>query len=171
MKLYNLVLTIIFLSIGFIGCYTILSHPTVTKDEYSHKIKFYNDCSSCHTDAELMNYGYVYLDRNPIGVYDRSLPLWITPTYTTPWWMDIQIPVDNGTSNIRPNDETRLRNLDGGRTSAPTDFSIPSRNSGSSGSSSSSNSSSNNSTSSSNERNSRDSNSTKSRDNSGERKK
>ncbi len=170
MKLVKSILIILFLSIGFFGCYTILSHPTVTRGEYSQKVKFYNDCSSCHSNSELIDYGYYYPDKYSPIVIDRIFPLWDTPTYTPPWWMDIRIPIVEEPTSYRPNDETKFRNLDGGRTSAPTDFSIPSRNSGSSGSSSSSNSS-NNSNSSTNERNSRESNSTKSRDNSGERKK
>lgn len=171
MKSVKSFLIVLLLSFGFFGCYTILSHPTVTRGEYSHKVKFYNDCSSCHSNTELIDFGYYYLDKYPTVVIDRTFPLWTTPTYTPPWWMDIRIPVVDEPTTYRPNDETKLRNLDGGRTSAPTDFSIPSRSSGSSSGSSSSNSSTNNSSNSSSERNSRESNSTKSRDNSGERKK
>lgn len=168
MKLTSYVAVVILLSFGFIGCYTILSHPTIKRNEYSQKISFYNDCNSCHSNSELINYGYEYLDKYPQPIVSPPLLIFTEPVYTPPWWFYIQVPVGNDTFVQRPNDETKLRNLDGGRTSAPTDFSNPSRNSGST---SNSNSSTNNSSSSSNERSSKESNSIKSRDNSGERKK
>ncbi|MCX8057678.1 MAG: hypothetical protein N3F03_08735 [Ignavibacteria bacterium] len=173
MRLSKIFAIIFLFSLGFIGCYTIITHPTVKKDGYSQRVKFYNDCFSCHSNSEMIEYGYDYLEKYPADVVvTHPIPIWVEPIYTPPWWVGIRIPVveDNQPSE-RPNDRTRLRDLDGGRSSAPTDFSIPSRNSGSSSSSSSSSSSNNNSTNSTNERNSRESNSTKSRDNSGERKK
>jgi hypothetical protein len=173
MKKLTLFGLIFLISIGLFGCYTILSHPVVKNENSYHQVKFYNDCSSCHSNSDLMNYGYSYLERYPSNNLVEPYPLYVTPYYVQPWWMDIRIPVVESEISRR-NDETRLRNLDGGRTSAPSEFSIPSRNSGSnSGSGSSSNATTGNSTNSSNERNTRDrdSDTPKSRNNSGERKK
>lgn len=154
---------------GFIGCYTIISHPIVKKGDYSQRVKFYNDCFSCHSNTDMIEYGYI--NRNHSLGYIGTNSIWVTPIYVQPWWLDIRYSVEENQSLQRPNDRTGLRDMDGGRTSSPTNFDIPSRNSGSSNNSSSSNSSSNNSLDSSKERNSRESSSTKSRDNSGERKK
>jgi hypothetical protein len=167
-------LSIIFLvSFGLAGCYTIISHPIVKKDDSYHQIKFYHDCLSCHSKSELVEYGQVYLNSPDQVVIIEPSPVWITPSYVPPWWWDIRTQITQE-NNFRPNDKTKLRDLEGGRTSAPSDFSIPSRNSGSSSSSSGSSSSSvKSSTNSSNEQNSRERNSDtpKSRNNSGERKK
>lgn len=172
MKFYKIFGIVFLFSIGFFGCYTIVTHPTVKKDNYSHKVKFYNDCFSCHTNSEMIEYGYDYLHKYPSEVVVvQPVPRWIEPIYSPPWWVGIKLPTDEFQTDQRPNDRTGLRDMDGGRTSAPTNFSNPSRNTGSSSSSSSSNSSNNNSTNSSNERSSKESNSTKSRDNSGERRK
>lgn len=168
------IFSLIFLfSFGLVGCYTIISHPIVKKDNSYHRVKFYNDCLSCHSQSELIDYGHAYVERPPSMVILEPEPLWYTPTYVPPWWWDIRIPVVEETSQ-RPNDQTRLRDLDGGRTSAPTDFSIPSRNPGSSSSTTGNSSSSvNSSTNSDNEQKPRErnSNTPNSRNNSGERKK
>lgn len=162
---------IFLLTTVLVGCYTIISHPIVKNGDNYHRVKFYNDCNSCHSNLELIDYGYLQ-PMPSTGIISDPYPMWITPSYLRPWWLDIQVSttVDDA---ARRNDNTRLRDLDGGRTSAPTNVLIPSRSTGSSSSSSSSSSNSNNdnSNNTSNERNSRDSNTPKSRDNSGERKK
>ncbi|MGB9663686.1 MAG: hypothetical protein ACPL25_02035 [Ignavibacteria bacterium] len=173
MKRLTLTGLLFFISIGLFGCYTILSHPVVKNENSYSRVKFYNDCLSCHSNSELVDFGYYHLEQYPSQAPIGTLPLYITPTDVPPWWSDIRIPVVQENNTPR-NDDTRLRNYDGGRTSAPSDFSIPSRNSGSSsGSSASSNASNGNTTNSSNDRNSRerDSDTPKSRNNSGERKK
>lgn len=168
---------VILLSIGLIGCYTIITHPKIDEDNYSQRVRFYNDCSSCHSNEELLASGYDYIHKYPYASAPvHPIPVWVEPIYTPPWWIGIRLPFDADQiqTQTRPYDRTGLRDMDGGRTSAPTNFTTPSSDTGSSSSSSSSsstNSNSSNSTNSSNERNSRDSNSTKSRDNSGERKK
>ncbi len=171
MKFPQIAVILFLIASGFIGCYTIISHPTVKKGDYSQRVKFYNDCFSCHSNTDMIEYGYDYVNQNPSWSYIGTNPIWVTPTYVPPWWLEIRYPVEENQSPQRPNDRTGLRDMDGGRTLSPANFDIPSRNSGSSNNSSSSNSSSNNSLDSSKERNSRESSSTKSRDNSGERKK
>jgi hypothetical protein len=173
MKRLTFVGLLFLISIALFGCYTILSHPVVKNENSYHRVKFYNDCSSCHSNSELVNYGYYHFEQYPSQAPIGTIPLYIKPTYVPPWWSGIRIPVVDE-ENYKRNDDTRLRNLDGGRTSAPSDFSIPSRNSGSSyNSSSNSNASTGSTTNSSNDRNSRerDSDTPKSRNNSGERKK
>jgi|GEM_PF-1908782 hypothetical protein len=169
-KLFSL---IFFFSFSLVGCYTIISHPVVKKDNSYNRVKFYNDCLSCHSRSELVEYGQIYLNPPQQVLIVNPSPIWISPIYVSPWWADIRMPVVPE-NNYRPNDETKLRNLDGGRTSAPTNFSQPSRSQGSSSSSSSSsNSATNNSANSSTEKKSRerDSDTPKSRENTGERKK
>jgi len=169
-KLFSL---IFFFSFSLVGCYTIISHPVVKKDNSYNRVKFYNDCLSCHSRSELVEYGQIYLNPPQQVLIVNPSPIWISPIYVSPWWADIRMPVVPE-NNYRPNDKTKLRDLEGGRTSAPSDFSIPSRNSSSSSSSSGSSSSSvKSSTNSSNEQNSRERNSDtpKSRNNSGERNK
>lgn len=172
MKRLTLIGFSLLISVGLFGCYTILSHPVVRNENSYSRVKFYNDCSSCHSNSELIDYGYYHLEQYDLQTSNRTLWLYITPTYVSPWWSDIRIPIIEETPS-RSNEETRLRNFDGGRTSAPSDFSIPSRNSGSSGTSSGSNAATGSSTNSSNDKNSRerDSDTPKSRNNSGERKK
>ncbi len=170
MKLYKILVSLFLVSFGFMGCYTIFSHPTVRKDDYTNRIKFYDDCFSCHSKAELVDYGYEYLHRYPATTQLNPIPIYTEPIYSPPWWIGLVIPSEVQ-SDIRSNDETRLRNQDGGRTSAPATFDLPSRNTGNSNNTNSSNSSSKNSVDSSKERDSRESNNTKTRDNSGERKK
>jgi len=172
MKVIKSLLIVVLASFGFYGCYTIISHPTVQRDDYVHRVKFYNDCSSCHSNSELIDYGYVYLEKYPYSTSLQPVPVYVNPVYTPPWWLGIGVPVENNSDNYRSNDQTRLRNMDGGRTSAPTDFSIPSRNATTTtGGANSSNATTKTSNDSSEERNGRSSSTPNSRNNSGERKK
>ncbi len=169
MKYLKFLISIFIFSVLLVGCYTILKHPEVRKNGYSHSVKFYNDCSSCHSSSELASYGYEHFESYPYASTMPPMYLYYEPVYTPPWWMGLQIPVSEPTQPR--NDETRLRNNDGGRTSAPSNFSMPSRSTSSTNSSSSSNSSTTNSNDSNKERTSRSSDTPNSRNNSGERKK
>lgn len=162
-------LIISFLALTSVGCYTIFKHPEVYKDGYSRRVKFYNDCSSCHSNYQLTNFGLNYHRFTGEQSYYEPIFIYISPYYSTPWWMDIVVPTEINTGIDQSNDGTRLRSMDGGRNSVPSDFSNPSVNTGRSGNSSSS-SSVNQTTERKEDRKSRESESPKSRNNSGERK-
>jgi len=163
------ILVILLVGLILSSCYTIITHPRISEGNYTRQVKFYDNCTNCHTINEMVNFGYYHL-----VVPRPNLPgMWFhIPSYYSPWWFDVNVSMTESPEPQRKNDETRLRDYDGNRSLAPTNVSTPSRSSGSSNSGSSQNSSVS-SDNSSQQQDSRQQKSTnpKSRDNSGERKK
>ncbi len=170
MKLINKVIIMIFVSLTLLSCYTIIKHPEIERDGYTQRVKFYNDCSSCHSEYELENFGLSFHSYSSSPYYNEPVYIYTSPYYTSPWWRDIYLSSEPNIFESRNNDATRLRNQDGGRSSAPSTFSSPSINASGQTSGSSSSGSSNQVNDRKEERRSRESETPKSRNNSGERK-
>lgn len=170
MNLVKRFLILIILSFTFFSCYTIIKHPEIEKDGYTQRVKFYNDCNSCHSDYELENFGLNFHSNSSFYYYNEPIFIYTSPYYTSPWWRNIYISSEPNIFENRSNDATRLRNQDGGRSSAPSTFSNPSINASGQSSGSSSSGSSNQINNRKEDRKSGESKTTKSRNNSGERK-
>jgi hypothetical protein len=67
---------------AFIGCYTVLKHPTTDESYTAHD--YQNNCLSCHTDYHEYPYGYFY---GHYPDYWWSTPRW-GRYYAYPWWWD-----------------------------------------------------------------------------------
>lgn len=170
MNLIKSITIVLLMSLTFVGCYTIIKHPEIEKDGYTQRVKFYNDCISCHSEYELENFGLSLHSYTSSPYYNEPVYIYTSPYYTSPWWRDIYIYTEPYNFENRNNDATRLRNQDGGRSSAPSNFSNPSINASGQSSGSSGSGSSNQVNDRKEERKSRESETPKSRNNSGERK-
>ncbi len=87
-KLVFLSVLLVILSIGAVGCYTVLTHPRVQGEEaeaVEHTGRYYREhCTDCHGDYHNYPYGFYY------GYYPDyywSQPRW-GRYYAYPWWWD-----------------------------------------------------------------------------------
>ncbi|MBU2444656.1 MAG: hypothetical protein KJ666_03660 [Bacteroidetes bacterium] len=189
MKLIHLIkyfTVLIVTSIFFSACYTMISHPKVSKKENSndyvtHRVSIIDDCLSCHSEQELREFNsyhqYYYQSEN-IYRPERTF-IYYDPYYSYPWWYDIKATTTyESPSSSKPSRsyDGSLRNNDGGRSrenNTNINLPPPSRNEDSNRGTSSvktDSSSDRKSDSNSNTRD-RESQSPKTRENSGERKK
>lgn len=139
-------LVVVFLTVlilAAVGCYTIIEHPTVvntTESGYSYntRIRFYDDCSSCHLKdgtpklyykRELADNYSSASDNEPdvlvmedsvdfpvINYYDYSYWGGYGHYYYTPWWGELNVKTQRRNENDEKSvNNSASRDNDGGR--------------------------------------------------------
>jgi hypothetical protein len=81
-----LVVLLIIAAIFLLGCYTVLTHPTVEGEEEEHYTGIYyrENCTDCHVDYHQYPYGYYY-GYSPDYYWES--PRW-GHYYNYPWWWE-----------------------------------------------------------------------------------
>lgn len=100
-----------------------ISHPTVKKSStengnITHKVRLNDNCISCHSETELMDFNEYYplVYRSDFDYRFDRFSTYYDPYYVYPWWYDIKITSTSvESSSPQRNYEGSLRNSDGSR--------------------------------------------------------
>jgi hypothetical protein len=128
-------------SIFFNACYTMISHPKVSKKgnntEYvTHRVSIIDDCLSCHSEMELREFSSYHQYYYQSGNFYRPERTFIyyDPYHSYPWWYDTKVSTtyeSPPTSKPSKGYDGNLRTNDGGRSrenSSTINLPPPSRN-------------------------------------------